>query len=284
MNNGWIALLWLFPAAAALAASPASVVRRSEATMLVTGTIEVEPSGNVSGYVIDHQGALPIQVLKLVRQNLPTWKFAPEVRASGTISARMKLRVVARPMGNDLESIAVTSAQFDDGHDIPAGHLHWKKRTKPVYPPFSGRSRVSGTVYLLVKVGRDGRVEDAVAEQVNLAVYASDHEMSAYRNDLSRAALAAARQWTFDVPTAGRHAADPFWLARIPVTFRMLRPNEKSAVPAYGQWQAYIPGPRQTVSWKAQDRLTSEAPDMVADGAIRQENDGLKLLTALGGS
>lgn len=252
--------------------------------MLVTGTIEVEPAGSVSGYVIDHQEALPPEVVKLVRQNLPTWNFAPDAHAHGTVSSGMKLRVVAKAMDNDLESVAITSAQFDGDHDIPADHIHWKKRTKPVYPPFSARSRVSGTVYLLLKVGRDGRVEDAAAEQVNLAVYASEHEMTAYRNDLARAALAAARQWTFDVPTAGRHAADPFWLARIPVNFRMLRPNEKSAMPVYGEWQTYIPGPRQTIAWLARNRLASESPDMVADGAIRQDDDGLKLLTTLDGN
>lgn len=285
MKNWLISVPCLLMLSAAIASSPPSPGQRSEASMLVTGTLELEPAGNVSGYTIDQQNRLPAEVVKLVRQNLPSWRFAPEPDASNTITTRMTLRIVAKPMPEGLESIAISSAQFGDDDGIPAEHIHWRKRTRPVYPNYSLRSRVSGTVYLLLKLGRDGRVENVATEQVNLTVYASEHEMSAYRSDLSHAAMAAARQWTFDIPTAGRHVADPFWLARIPVTFNMARPNATRPVkPSYGQWIVYMPGPRTSVSWLQGNAMAASAPDMVADGSIRQDNESPRLLTVLGGS
>lgn len=285
MKNWLISLPCLLMVSAAIASTPTDPGQRSEASMLVTGTLELEPAGKVSGYTIDQQNKLPAEVVKLVRQNLPTWRFAPEANVSGTITTRMKLRVVARPMPNGLESITISSAQFGGDDGVPAEHIHWQKRTRPVYPNYSLRSRVSGTVYLLLKVGRDGRVENVATEQVNLTVYASEHEMSAYRSDLSHAALAAARQWTFDPPTAGRHVADPFWLVRIPVTFNMARPNETRPIikPSYGQWIVYMPGPRIPVPWLQGNAMASAAPDMVAEGSIRQYNESPRLLTVLGG-
>jgi hypothetical protein len=142
-------------------------------------------------------------------------------------------------------------------------------------------SRVTGTVYLLLRVGRQGQVEDAATEQVNLGVYASDADMERFRNSLAKAALKATEQWTFNVPTTGKHVADDYWVARVPVNFSLSADRKPDP---YGQWQSYVPGPRQLVPWIEKSRLMAGDADATPTGGISQLEQGLHLTTPLGGA
>ncbi|GAB2543764.1 energy transducer TonB [Rhodanobacter koreensis] len=276
-------LFCVLMACAAWAESPAEVRKQTEASMLVTGSIDVMPDGGVQGYALDHADQLPPTVVQLIQQNVPNWKFrfdSPQVAAT---KAKMSLRLLAKRIDDTHDAISISAAQFGQDDKVPGENVSFKTRLQPRYPARAVHSKVSGTVYLLLRVGRDGRVEDAAAEQVNLTVYASGRDMQLFRDDLARAALAAASEWTFHTPTTGKHVADDYWVAKVPVNFDMRPRGAREDVP-YGKWQAYVPGPRRLVPWVEKKKLLTGAADAVPDGGLYQINQGLQLTTPLGGA
>lgn len=284
MKQWLVGLFCILMACAAFAEGPAAVRKRAEASMLVTGTIDVMPDGSVRSYAIDQVDKLPPIVVQVIRQNVPGWKFQLEDRQDAAVRAKMSLRILAKRVDDQHESIGISGAQFGEDHKVPGETVSYKTRLPPRYPGLALRSKVSGTVYLVVRVGRNGQVEDAAAEQVNLAVYANDRDMELFRNDLAKAAIMAARQWTFNTPTTGKHVADDYWVARVPVNFNLLPLGASDASVPYGKWQAYVPGPHQLVPWLEKSKLLSGAADTVPDGGLYPAYQSLRLTTPLGGA
>ena len=282
MKRWLMGLFCVLMAGAALAEGPAAVRKRVEASMLVTGSVEIAPDGSVKGYSIDQSDKLPPPVVQLIQQNMPAWKFQFDSPQAAAVNVKMSLRLLARRVDDTHDSISISAAQFGQDENVPGQSTSYKTRVQPRYPELEVRSNVSGAVYLLLRIGRDGRVEDAAAEQVNLAVYASDRDMKLFRDSLAKAALTAARQWTFNTPTIGKHVADPYWVARVPVNFEITPKGTVKDVP-YGQWQGYVPGPRQLVPWVEKEKLLTGAADAVPDGSLYQLNQGLQLTTPLDG-
>jgi hypothetical protein len=130
-----------------------------------------------------------------------------------------------------------------------------------------------------MRINRDGRVADVFAEQVNLRVVGSEREMEQMREMLTRPAIAATRRWTFTIPTTGDEADAEYWSLRVPVEYVL-----GDTLPGYGEWQVYIPGPRQKAPWSARELRADESPDAMVAGRVYQEGRGLKLLTPLGES
>lgn len=285
MKRGLAILLCLAWSGAALAAGPAAVRKRVQASMLLTGTIEVAPDGSVAQYALDQPEKVPEAVKGLLTKSVATWRFQP-VEVDGkpmAAKASMSVRVVASPLGNDNFSLGVAGAWFGEGasrqSDASAQTISYKKRQMPRYPMDAAYSGVQGIVYVLLKIGRDGRVVDAAAETVNLRVVASDEQLQVWRRVLAEAALTGLRHDTFNVPTAGPEAGKPYWVARVPVTFQL-----NGGTPAgYGQWQAYVPGPVQEPDWADKDKLAG-SPDAVPEGGILLAEHSLRLLTPPGGS
>jgi len=272
---------------AALAAGPNVVRKRAQASMLVTGTIEVAPDGSVHGYALDQADKLPPGVVGLIGKDVPAWTFQPVLIDGKPVlaKAKMSLRIVAKRVDDEHASISITGAQFGQQGGVAGETTSYKTRPAPKYPWMEQQARVSGTVYLLLRVGRNGQVEDAAAEQVNLAVYASDSDMERFRDDLAKAALAAATHWTFNTPTKGKHASDDHWVARVPVNFQMTPFGGPQPEEAYGKWQSYIPGPHALVPWMIEkDKLISGEVDAIPAGSIYQVDEGFRLTTPLGGA
>lgn len=284
----WLSgLLCLALSGAALAAGPGAVRKRVQASMLVTGALEVAADGSVAQYTLDHPEKLPDAVKGLLAKSIPAWRFKPVEMDGKPVAARapMSLRVVARPLGDNEFSLGVAGAWFGDGaahqSDASARTVSYKSRHRPGYPVDAVDSRVSGTVYVLLKIGRDGRVADAEAEQVDLRVVASDNELAVWRHVLAGAALSALKRDTFNLPSAGPEADKPYWVARIPVTFNLNVPGTPSV--SYGQWQAYVPGPAHEPAWAAEHQLAG-SPDAVPEGGVLLAEQTLRLLTPLGGT
>lgn len=284
MKTGLVGLICILMACTVSAKGPAAVRKQAEASMLVTGSVEITPDGSVSSYALDQADKLPPAVVQVVQQNVPHWKFQFDGQQATPMKAKMSLRMLAKRVDDKHASVSISAAQFGEDHRGPGENVSYKTRQPPRYPQLALHSRVSGTVYVLVRVGRNGQVEDAAAEQVNLKIYASDHDMNLFRDDLAKAALAAARQWTFNTPTTGKHVDDAYWVARLPVSFYIRPLGSSTEMTPYGKWQSYIPGPRQLVPWSEKNTLLSDAPDAVPDGGIYQLNQGLKLTTPLGGA
>lgn len=284
MKHWPIGLFCVLLSGAALAAGSAAVRKRVQASMLLTGTIMVAPDGSVRSYVIDKVEKLPSVVTGLLAKNIPNWKFEPTLLDGKPVAAKatMSLRLVAKPVGDDDYSVGISGTQF--GQQVPGESITYKDQVRPTYPPQAVRAHVSGTVYLVLRVGRQGRVQKAEAEQVNLVMVASDHEMERWRKVLANSALAAAREWTFNLPTSGRHVGDQYWVARVPVTYNLRRLGEIRG-DDYGEWRPYVPGPRQLVPWIDDSRLLSGSADALPDGGIHPlEKGGLRLITPPGGA
>ncbi|HEY8683006.1 MAG TPA: energy transducer TonB [Rhodanobacter sp.] len=266
----------------ALAAGPDDVRKRMQASMLVTGSIIVAPDGTVRSYAIDHREKLPPQVVGLIDKGAKAWKFEPTLLDGQPVAAKadMSLRIVAKPVDKDDYSIDVEGAEFGQYDEKAVDSITYKTHAAPRYPESAARARVWGTVYLLLHVGRQGQVEDAVAEQVNMGVVASDLELDRWRRVLAKAALVAAKSWTFNIPTSGREASQDHWDARVPVVFSLDRLTPRDQ---YGKWSAYVPGLKQPVPWLRKSESVPGSVDALADGGLHQVGHGLHLKTPLNG-
>jgi TonB family protein len=266
----------------ASAAGPSEVLKRAEASMLVTGWIEVMPDGSVHDFTIDHPEKLPPAVVTLIQNNVPTWKFKLDNNPQVIERARMNLRIVAKHLDDTHDTIAIAGTNFDQPY-MPGQYPTYKERLQPKYPREAIDARVDGTVYLLLRIGRDGTVTNAGVEQVNLGEYGSDKEMQQFREMLADSALYAARHWTFNVPTSGESANRLFWDIRVPVNYNLVAWGP-SHPDTYGKWAGYIPGPREVIPWRQQDpHPSSQGSDAIPDGSISQADENLKLQTPLNG-
>lgn len=266
----------------AVAGGRAAVRRQMEMSMLVTGSIDIGSDGSVSAHAVDQPGKIPPGVLQLIGQAVPRWRFEPILVDGRAVPARarMGLRVVARQQDDGTYTLGIRSASFGEEGGVEEESVTAARMTSPRYPVAAAASNVSGTVYLVLKVGRAGTVDDVVDEQVNLTVLGTEMQMQQARRLLANAAKVAARNWEFRVPTRGERVDDPYWSARVPVEFALYDGAGKPGnVDPYGSWQAYIPGPRTEAPW-ARDSA-SNAPDAMVAGGVYPTGSGPRLLTPL---
>lgn len=283
------AIVCLMLSTAALAAGPYAVRKQVQGSMLVTGSIVVATDGSVKSYVIDKPEALPASVVSLIKQSVPTWDFVPVLRDGHPVLAKaaMSLRVVASPEGDGKYALTIGGSHFGqppswDAHD-GGKTIAVRERQPPSYPMEAAKARASGTVYVLMRVNRQGLVDDAVAEQVNLDQVGSEAQMNRGRQVLADAALRATRRWTFAPPTSGPEAAKSDWVVRVPIVFHLSAPGAAPADEKYGSWHAYVPGPRNVPAWGDKSRSQGSA-DALAAGSIADVGEGLQLITPLHGS
>ena len=280
-RNMWRALAWiglLAFAGAAWAQGAGAVRKQVEASLLVQGEITVDENGAITGYTLKDPGKLPPGVETFVRSNLGGWAFEPPRVDGKPVRLRndMSLLLVAKKLDGDNYLMRVQAASFypqskDEGYEIASSKLD-----PPRYPMTAAQGGAQGTVYLLVKVGRDGLVQDVMAEQVNLRVVASENMMRRMRAMFAEASISAARKWRFTPPVRGDDADEAFWTVRVPVDFTMQQHDKP-----YGRWIAYIPGPREKASWVEED-LTDASPEAMMAGEPRQlGKEGLRLRTPL---
>ena len=255
--------------------APESVREQVEVTMLLTGTIDIEPGGSVSSYALDDRAKVPDYVQSMVDREIPAWRFEPTLRDGLAVPVRspMNLRVVARPVEGDSFQLSIAGVSFGKYSDDATDYVTRGRLRPPSYPVEAEMAGGKGTVYLVLRINREGRAEDMFVEQVNLTTLGTEAQMATVREVLSKAATDAAWKWTYHPPTTGEHVDDDYWAVRVPVEFRLY--DDKPA--AYGRWEAYLPGPRATAAW-AQDGVS---PDAIAGGGLHPVGSGPKLLTPL---
>ena len=272
------------------ATSTREAVRASaESSLLVKGQIEILPDGSVAGITIDHEEVLQKEIRDFLRNTAAQWKFEP-VLVDGQArraKAPMSVRLVAKkaPGDDNNYQISIAGASFNEYRPNDPSSLSPVRRTAPSYPEEAYRSGVSGIVYLLIKVDRDGNADDVVAEQVNLRGYASEPMMRRFRNVLERNAISAVRHWTYRIPSEGPAANQQFWVVRVPVNYAITE-SGKEVDKEYGRWETYVPGPRAKAPWNQQEDAAGFSPDALPDGGVylAGANTGPKLLTPLSGS
>lgn len=256
-----------------------------EASMLVTGHVDIALDGSVTAQTLDQPDKLPDYVVQLIERVVPTLRFEPVLVDGSPVLARakMSLLLVAKPAGDGSMDIAIKSANFGEEYDPDdTGRVQSIEMVPPRYPMNIAQMGGKGTVYLLVKVGRDGRVDDVIAEQTNLTVLGNASQMQAIRRGLEKAAVDRARQWTFAPPTTGDAASNDYWVIRVPVDFSLTDSGRLPPGPAYGQWVGYVPGVQSRPIWAMPDP-PGFAPDALAAGGVHQGASRFRLLTPLDG-
>lgn len=254
---------------------------RAEATMLVKGDLVVAPTGRVRSYAIDHGDALPEAVRRVIADNVPRWQFKPVLVDGQPVAAKaqMSLRVLAQhvPGARDRYVLKIGSTYFGDGSGgtgiTPAG------QRAPEYPQEAVEGRVGGTVYLVIRVGRDGSVEKLAAEQVNLDVVGREGELERYRDVLARTCLRTAKGWSFKLSPKDLESGQQSWIVRVPVNFRLHRMGDFTS--PFNHWNVSVPGPRALVRWLGVGELASGGVDALPPGQIAPGRQSLTLETAV---
>ena len=215
--------------------------------MVLTGTLVVSDDGTITAYAIDRAAEVPAEVLRHIGRSIPDWR----VKGADGMPEKVgfSVRVVALPHGSgrhvlSLAGASIRTARDRDQEPTVAGRLK-----RPEYPRSHVAKGISGEVVMIVKLGRDGGVEDLVAEQVNLDVVGPADEVAQIRADFSAHTAAAARRWKFRMPVKGPLADEPYLSVRVPVTY------DTKPRPGYGQWMYYVPGPRRPMPWTTMDGL-----------------------------
>jgi TonB family protein len=257
----------------------ASTLDNVESSTVVQGTIVLAKDGSVQTAVVDDAAKYGQSIADLVRKTALQWRFKPVLRNDEPVMAKanMHVRVVLKKMPSGEYSARIKGATFGDGNSNDTDTLHKDgehKWIQPQYPMDAIRARVQGTVYLSLHVDRSGRVTDAVAEQVNLGNTGSERIVKQYREILAKAAITAARKWTYAIPTTGKLATRDSWTAHVPVSFNLKVMGEPDRV-----WQSYIPGPYTPSPWV--DKPDMSAADAFADDAVQTEGAGPTLLSPI---
>lgn len=256
-----------------------------ESSMLLTGSVTIARDGSVRSHAIDQPDKVPSAVRAFADKAIATWKFVPIVVDGQTVvaQAKMHLRLVANRTGEGKYAIRVGGVSFDD--DASNESLRFddavNRQFPPRYPHVALQARTGAVVYLLLKVGHQGAVMDAAAEQVNLTNIGDAVEMRRLRRAFANASIKAAKHWRFIAPTSGPLIDQPVWYASVPVTFVLS--TEKPAADSmdtYGHWQQYVRGPQEPVPWANAPRSTADAVDTTPDGSVRMLGAGPQFATS----
>lgn len=266
------------------AQSVREVRKQMEASMTLSGVINIGREGQVEGFQLDHRDKVAADVARLVEGTVNSWRFEPVLVDGKAVRARtdVRLRLLADSLTGTTMQVRVADANFgpvDEENALSSDNVRALKMRPPVYPERAAAIRGQGEVTLLVKVGRDGKVADVVAERTNLTVVAPERQMQMLRDVLAKASVSTARSWTFSIPTTGEYKDEEFWTVRVPVNYAFDSRSER-----YGRWSAYIPGPRQQAPWKTGEDEKATGSDLLPEGGVYMvgRNDGPRLLTPLG--
>ncbi|WP_421567995.1 energy transducer TonB [Stenotrophomonas sp. PD6] len=268
-----------------IAAKTARTVRQTaEASMTLTGKIDIGTDGHVTGFQLDHADKLPADLAAFVQRQVQAWQFQPVVVNGAAVATQtpVTLRLLSQPSPDGAgDNVRVAGASFTGYDPEDTSRVTSVEMRSPAYPKNLYAMRAKGDVLLLVKVGRDGTVQDVFAEQVNLRVVGKENQMRQVRDTFARASVSTARSWTFRPPTTGKLKDAESWNVRIPVRYMM----GEYDLARYGTWEAYIPGPRERAPWRSSQAGAEAAPDLLAAGGIYMADldDGPRLLTPLGG-
>ena len=288
MHRTLSALLGIAFLAGAAPVADAQTVRQArqevEASMLVTGHVDIDRDGRAASHVLDQPDKLPPYVVELIARAVPSLRFEPVLVDGAPVIARAKMsvRLVATPAGDGEGNmqLRIASAHFGEEYsETDRTSVRQSNLRPPRYPMNIAQIGGKGTVYLLVKVGRDGKAADVVAEQVNLTALGNARQMEMIRATLSKTAVDnALKHWTFTPPEEGEAVDRDYWVVRVPVDFRLSDDRDT----AYGKWSAYHPGPQQRPVWAA-PTPPGFSPDTLVAGGMTPETSRFRLLTPIEG-
>lgn len=263
----------------ALTAQAGKQERMVESSLLVSGHITISADGKVLSHRLDDAETLPEGIAALTAHLASKWTFEPTALGDAKASrSRMRLLYVAKRQDDGKLALELRSANFEADMPKEARIRLARKSTQIQYPRALVQNNVSGTVYLKIRVGRDGKVMDIDASHVNLRTIGGENKMALWRNLLSSASIKAIRDWTFQPPTTGPDVDAPHWTGIMPVSF-----NAYLDEPQPGKWESYIPGPRKVIPWADSQGMTAEQTDALAPSEFNSSGNNRRLTSPLMG-
>lgn len=277
---------WMFALALALlpvrpaAADMYDPIRaKAEASMLVTGVIDIDAQGTVQQFKLDDRDLVPVDVVNLVERAVPAWRFEPlavEGKPTSTTSKiTMRLLLRSQDGRNTVGIVGANLTELDSG-DGRADDVKRRRVTPPKYPAEVARRGIGGIVYLLIGLDSEGNAKDIFVEQVNMTTIARPDMMEWAQKSLSEATVSAARQWTF-TPSLAAKTAGQRDVVRMPIAFSMDTPPKKKGY----RWEAYIPGPISRAPWLDAKDAKAGRSDALAPGEVSIAGTAPTLLTPL---
>ncbi len=259
---------------------------RVERSMLVSGELLLSEEGTVVSIRLDKEEALPVAITDYLRATMLPWRFEPVREQARPVRAKVpvSLRVVAKQRDDDSFEVSLRGVNFiGSGKDDPR-YLACTSTTPPRYPREAIDAGVGGSVYLRLRVGRDGKVTQAFAEQVNLKFVSREREQQKFRQLFAESAIEQALKWSYRTPTEGELADRPYWDVWLPVDYSF-SDRRGTPVDSYGRWQVYVAGPIQRAPWAESATQTWFSLDALDDGRVYMAdgNSGPQLLTPLQG-
>lgn len=256
---------------------------QAEGSMVLSGSIDIAVDGSVEGFQLADEAKVEPYIKDFVKANVASWRFEPVMREGKAVRARtpVYLRLLATAGDEGRMQVALKSASFEAYDSTATDSVVSLSMTPPQFPKALYEMGGAGEVALLLKINREGGVEDVIAEQVNVSVLSRGQVIERMRDIMARNSLAAARKWRFRVPTTGEAVDEPYWTVRVPVNY-----SYDDARTRYGKWQAYVPGPRNRASWDVGRDDGIESADTLPDGGVYMvglTRKGPKLLTRLEG-
>ena len=271
------ALALVLLAGSAVAGNAREARQQAESSLRVSGSLVVGPDGKVASHELDPEAPLTPALKAFVDDSIRGWRFKPVLVDGKPVRAKvpMSLRLVAKRADDGKFSVTIASTYFGS-EDDPAttDRLRSIRLSPPRFPKGALMMGGKGVVYLVVQVGRDGKVTNVDAEQVNLRVAGTDGQMAALRKQFTDAAVRVARGWTFTIPTTGPEANDATWLVRVPVDYRLDDERQRAS-----GWDTYIPGPRNLgMPWVSEKLRVAGSPDALPDNGVFPLQQGATLL------
>ena len=272
--------LCLFGLHALAGNGPGAVRKHVESSMLVTGTVDITPAGDVTGYTLDQPEKLPKGLIDMAARIVPAWKFEP-VRLQGKTGSRSKMSLlfIAKKLEQDKFSVELHSASFYSGAEGDSVAVDHANSRLPTYPMALLRDGVSGTVFLHLMIGRDGKVMNIDVSHVNLRVIGSSGDMARWRRALTKASITAVQEWTFLIPTSGPQAGENHWFGTLPVSFAF----DGDRMGEYGRWETYVAGPKTVIPWLDDRKIADGDLDALTPNRFHAAGQSRRLLTPLQG-
>ncbi|MEH6417480.1 hypothetical protein [Pseudomonas sp. CGJS7] len=252
--------------------------RNTEVSMVVRGHARLNPDGDIQSIAIEREQKVPAPVVALIRDSVTQWRIEPTQQDGEATTGPLKLtaRVVGRMQDDRNVALKLKSVHFgEDRTDVAPKPGTMRK---PSYPAALAGTNAAGTAYVLARLNANGEVDEAMVEQVNLNVVASEKRMQEIRDAFAASAVGAIKKWKFIVSEQYRAADASPVTVRIPVGYE----TPQLRLPGYGQWEAYLPGPRARAPWLSQDARSADA-DVVADGDFQVVGKEPRLLSARSG-
>ncbi|WP_457395758.1 hypothetical protein, partial [Roseateles sp. P5_E1] len=164
------------------------VRQQAEASMVLTGQIDIGTDGQVEAFQIDKRGQVNDAIARFVEGAVQAWRFQPVLVDGQAVKARspVSLRLGGRINPDGGQQVTLLAASFQQYDPTATDDVTRLKMPPPAYPEDVYRAGGRGDVLLLVQVGRDGKVMDVATEQVNLRVIANEAAMRQMRDKLSR--------------------------------------------------------------------------------------------------